>query len=304
MTASHNLKDQLLAIVSRNNVLFDEELKLHTYIRLGGKADYFITPSSIEELERLERFCNSKSIPITVLGNGSKLIIQDGGIRGVVISLENLKRIQTDQETVTAQGGAGIMDVSEAACESGLSGLEFACGIPGTVGGTIYMNAGAYDGEIKDVLESCLILERSGKISRKTKAELQFSYRYSNLRETGAIVIEAVFRLQPKAKEEIRAKMDYFTEQRKQRQPLEYPSCGSVFKRPEGYFAGQLIQNCGLQGIQIGGAEVSEKHAGFIVNVNNATAKDYIELIEYIKKIVRERYQVDLALEVEIIGEP
>ncbi|MCG7410255.1 UDP-N-acetylmuramate dehydrogenase [Paenibacillus sp. ACRRX] len=302
----HNLLEryrQLRELISESSVKFDEMLKQHTYTRMGGRADLYVTPAHYEELQLVLSFAQTHQLPLTILGFGSNLIVKDGGIRGIVVNLNHFNAITREADTITAQSGAAIIDVSRSALTHHLSGLEFACGIPGSVGGALYMNAGAYGGEIADVLVSALVLTTEGELLRLTKDELELSYRHSNIGTNGYIVLEATFQLVPAAHDTIKVKMDELTEQRESKQPLEYPSCGSVFKRPPGYFAGKLIQDCALQGVQIGGAQVSTKHAGFIVNVQEATASEYIALIRHVQQTVNERFGVQLETEVRIIGE-
>ncbi|WP_226580361.1 UDP-N-acetylmuramate dehydrogenase [Halobacillus litoralis] len=303
MDRKTEIHNKLLKLVKSDNVKVDELLKDHLYTKLGGKADFFITPTSYEEVQNVVKLSNEDDIPFTLLGNGSNLIIKDGGIRGIVINLKYLNNISSDGHTVVAQSGARIIDASRYALEKHLSGLEFACGIPGTVGGALYMNAGAYGGEIKDVLDYAYVIDKSGKLVKRLASELDLDYRTSNIPDRGDIVVEATFNLKPANYEEIKAVMDDLTYKRESKQPLEYPSCGSVFKRPPGYFAGKLIQDSDLQGTNIGGAEVSKKHAGFIVNKDNASTTDYISLIEHVQKTVKEKFGVDLEREVRIIGE-
>ncbi len=295
--------NDLLKIVDASNIKRDEYLYKHTYTKLGGKADFFVTPATYEEVQKLFRYCKDHHVPFTLIGNGSNLIVRDGGVRGVVCSLEHLNKIWREGNKIIAQSGASIIATSRRALEESLTGLEFACGIPGTVGGAVFMNAGAYGGEIKDVLETCLLIDQNGEIVQREAKELDLSYRYSNIQETGEIVLEATFQLKPGNYDEIKAVMDDLTFRRESKQPLEYPSCGSVFKRPPGYYAGKLIQDSNLQGTRIGGAEVSRKHAGFIVNIDNATAADYIALIRHVQKTVKEKFGVELETEVRIIGE-
>ncbi|SFJ42666.1 UDP-N-acetylmuramate dehydrogenase [Halobacillus dabanensis] len=303
MDKKQKIYNKLMKLVKEENVKVDEMLKDHLYTRLGGKADFFITPTSYEEVQNVVKLSNEDDIPFTLLGNGSNLIIKDGGIRGIVINLKHLDSIFSDGDTVVAQSGARIIDASRYALEKHLSGLEFACGIPGTVGGALYMNAGAYGGEIKDVLEYAYVVDKHGNLVKRMASELDLDYRTSNIPDSGDIVVEATFNLKPAQYSEIKAVMDDLTNKRESKQPLEYPSCGSVFKRPPGYFAGKLIQDSELQGTNIGGAEVSTKHAGFIVNKDNASTSDYISLIEHVQKTVKERFGVDLEREVRIIGE-
>lgn len=294
---------ELVDIVSTGNVVQNKPLKNHTYTKLGGNADYFVTPNSYKQVQAVIKLVNERQIPFTLLGNGSNLIIKDGGIRGVVMYLGELTKIDVVDTKLVAQGGALIADVSRYALNYTLTGLEFACGIPGSVGGALFMNAGAYGGEIKDVLISTKVIDRNGNLLELKADELNLAYRTSNIDEKGYIVLEATFQLQHGIQEEIKAMMDDLTEKRESKQPLEYPSCGSVFKRPPGYYAGKLIQDSNLQGVQIGGAEVSRKHAGFIINKDNATAEEYISLIKHVQKIVKEKFGIQLEREVRIIGE-
>ncbi|GEN31753.1 UDP-N-acetylmuramate dehydrogenase [Cerasibacillus quisquiliarum] len=300
---NHDLYHKLISILPKKDVLVDEYLKDHTYTRLGGKADFFVTPETYEQVQQVVKLANKEQVPFTLLGNGSNLIVKDGGIRGIVMNLHQLNQIHTDGTTLVAGSGARIIDVSRKALEAELTGLEFACGIPGSVGGALYMNAGAYGGEIKDVLAHTLVVTKEGERLHLTADELDLSYRTSNIPEKGYIVLEATFQLQKGDYHTIRDVMDDLTFKRESKQPLEYPSCGSVFKRPPGYFAGKLIQDSGLQGTRVGGAEVSTKHAGFIVNKNNATAQEYIDLIHHVQKTVKEKFGVQLEREVRIIGE-
>lgn len=300
---NHQVYEKLINITSEKNVLVNEPLKNHTYTRLGGAADFLVTPETYEEVRQIVKLANKEEVPFTLLGNGSNLIVKDGGIRGIVMNLYKLNEIKTVGTKVIAQSGARIIDTSREALNQQLTGLEFACGIPGSVGGALYMNAGAYGGEIKDCLESTLVIDRNGELLTLRAEELDLEYRTSNIPAKGYIVLEATFALKAGNYEEIKAVMDDLTFKRESKQPLEYPSCGSVFKRPPGYFAGKLIQDSGLQGTQIGGAQVSLKHAGFIVNKDNATADEYIRLIRHVQATVKEKFGVSLEREVRIIGE-
>ena len=295
--------NELLNVMHSDNIKRDELLREHLYTKLGGKADFFLTPTTYEEVQSIVKLSNEVDVPFTLLGNGSNLIVKDGGIRGIVLHLKNFNEIKSNDQQIVAQSGAAIIDVSRRALAEKLSGLEFACGIPGTVGGALFMNAGAYGGEISDVLDYCYVVDREGNLVKRTAAELELDYRHSNISERGDIVLEATFSLKPSDYDEIKEVMDDLTDKRESKQPLEYPSCGSVFKRPPGYFAGKLIQDSELQGTNFGGAEVSTKHAGFIVNKDNATATNYISLIEHVQKTVKEKFGVDLEREVRIIGE-
>ncbi|MFD2130572.1 UDP-N-acetylmuramate dehydrogenase [Pseudogracilibacillus auburnensis] len=295
--------DQLASIVSKENIVQNKPLKNHTYTRLGGNADYFVTPVTYEQVQHVVKLANQEKVPFTLLGNGSNLIIKDGGIRGIVMYLGKLAAITVEGTKIIAGSGALIANVSKQALTNHLTGLEFACGIPGSVGGALFMNAGAYGGEIKDVLLRAKIVDRDGELKVMEAKDLDLSYRTSNIPTNGYIVLEAEFGLEVGDFKQIKAVMHDLTYKRESKQPLEYPTCGSVFKRPPGYFAGKLIQDSGLQGKQIGGAQVSLKHAGFIINKDEASAKEYITLIEYVQQVVKEKYGVSLEREVRIIGE-
>lgn len=299
---NHVIRD-LLSRIDEKNILPNESLSKHTFTKTGGKGDIVITPESYEDVRFVYQYALKNHIPVTILGNGSNLIIKDGGIRGFVVILTKLKNITLNDNQIIAQTGAAIIDTSRFALKHCLTGLEFACGIPGSVGGALYMNAGAYGGEISQVLKSALALDNTGEFVVLKKEELELGYRKSNIEEKGVIILEATFELKPAAYDAIKAVMDDLTYKRESKQPLEYPSCGSVFKRPPGYFAGKLIQDCGLQGKQIGGAQVSTKHAGFIVNLGAATASDYLALIKHIQNTVKRKFGVELETEVRIIGE-
>ena len=293
------IKQQFPETIVKEN----EKLSHYTYTKTGGPADALVFPKTKDEVAAIVAWVNEKQIPSTVLGNSSNVIIKDGGIRGIVMILTEMNHMEVKRHRLIVQSGARLIDASRMALAERLSGLEFACGIPGSVGGAVYMNAGAYDGEVEEVIESVVVITREGKIKNYEKNELEFSYRHSKLQETNEIVLEVVFHLEKGKQETIKARMDDLTALRESKQPLEYPSCGSVFKRPTGYFTGKLIQEAGLQGLIWGGAQVSMKHAGFIVNINSATATDYIELIAHIKEVIMEHYGVPLETEVRIIGE-
>ena len=293
------IKQQFPEMIVKEN----EKLSHYTYTKTGGPADVLVFPKSKDEVAAVVSWVNEKQVPLTVLGNSSNVIIKDGGVRGIVMILTEMDHMEVKRHRLTVQSGARLIDASRMALAERLSGFEFACGIPGSVGGAVYMNAGAYDGEVEEVIESVVVITREGKIKTYSKDELEFSYRHSKLQETNEIVLEVVFDLEKGKHEAIKARMDELTALRESKQPLEYPSCGSVFKRPTGYFTGKLIQEAGLQGLTWGGAQISMKHAGFIVNINQATATDYIELIAHIKKVIMEHYGVPLETEVRIIGE-
>ncbi|MGX7244606.1 UDP-N-acetylmuramate dehydrogenase [Enterococcus quebecensis] len=284
-------------------LLFDEPLMNFTFTKTGGPVDVLAFPKSKDEVITLVEYCRNHEIPWLVLGNASNLIVRDGGIRGMVIMLENMKQVSVSGNQIIVEAGAKLIDTTYVALDKNLTGFEFACGIPGSVGGAVYMNAGAYGGEITDIFTSVEVLLADGTVKTLSNEEMQFSYRHSAIQEMHCIVLEATFTLATGNHEEIKEKMDELTELRESKQPLEYPSCGSVFKRPEGHFTGKLIQDAGLQGLKWGGAQISEKHAGFIVNIDHATATDYVELIAHIQEVIKEKYDVALETEVHIIGE-
>ncbi|WP_370739082.1 UDP-N-acetylmuramate dehydrogenase [Paenibacillus amylolyticus] len=284
-------------------VKFNEPLKNHTFIKIGGNADILIHPTTIDEITKIVEIANLHQLPLTVIGKGSNVIIKDGGIRGVTISLSHFDQIKVNEDSMIAQSGVDIIDVSRLALEHSLTGLEFACGIPGSTGGALYMNAGAYGGQIADVVERATVITKDGAVLKIPREEMKFGYRNSLFKMDHYIILEAEFGLKKGNKEDIASKMKELTFLRESKQPLEFPSCGSVFKRPEGHFAGKLIQDCNLQGTRIGGAEISMKHAGFIVNVDHATAQDYMDLIQFIQKKVYDTFQVELETEVIFLGE-
>ncbi|KLI03474.1 UDP-N-acetylmuramate dehydrogenase [Sporolactobacillus inulinus] len=298
------VEQDLLDIFSRKEeVKIDEDLSTYTFTHTGGKADLFVTPSTYEEVGQLIAYAYKKEMPVTYLGRGSNLIVRDGGIRGLVIHCGRMNQITSAGESIIAQSGASIIDVSRFALAHERTGLEFACGIPGSVGGALYMNAGAYGGETADVLRQAVVVDAKGKILTLCGDELDMGYRHSAISKKGYLALEGTFHLKKGDPKKIKAEMDRLTALRELKQPLEYPSCGSVFKRPPGYFAGKLIQDSGLQGTRIGGVEVSKKHAGFMVNVDHGTASDYIRLIKHVQQTVKKKFGVDLETEVKIIGE-
>lgn len=295
--------EELHDLVPTGVVKENEPLHHYTFTKTGGVCDYFVQPSTYEEVQHVVKYAIEENIPYTLIGNGSNLIIRDGGIRGIVLNLLHLTAIEVKEQRIVAQSGAAIIDVSRFAYEHSLTGLEFACGIPGSVGGAVYMNAGAYGGDIASVLESVVVLTNEGELLTLSNEELEMAYRHTVISKHNYIVLEATFALRVGDPSDIKEKMDELTFLRSSKQPLEYPSCGSVFKRPSGQFAGKLIQDSELQGYQVGGVQVSTKHAGFMVNVDNGTASDYIALIEHVQKTVHDRFGVMLETEVKIIGE-
>ncbi|MGM0125151.1 UDP-N-acetylenolpyruvoylglucosamine reductase [Enterococcus sp. AZ194] len=296
---TEDLKNRLPHIT----ILVDELLKNYTFTKTGGPADVLAFPKNQEEVKALVDYCKENGIDWLVLGNASNLIVRDGGIRGVVIMLTEMKQIQVEGEQLLVESGAKLIDTTYVALEEGLTGFEFACGIPGSVGGAVYMNAGAYEGEIKDVFDYTEVLLEDGTIKTYTASDMAFAYRHSKIQMIHGVILRTAFKLKKGQPEVIKAKMDELTKLRESKQPLEYPSCGSVFKRPDGYYTGALIQKAGLQGLQWGGAQISTKHAGFIVNIDSATATDYVELIAHIQQVIKEKFSVILDTEVRIIGE-
>ena len=285
------------------HVLKDAPMNEYTTLRLGGPADYLAFPRSKEEIAALFEEAGACGMPVTVIGRGSNLLVLDGGIRGLTISIgKNMREIRREGDCLIAQAGAPLAAVAAAAAENGLSGLEFAAGIPGTVGGGVTMNAGAYDGEMAQTVIRVEGIYPDGRPCSFTGEEMSFGYRRSAVREKGFIVTEAVFRLVPGDGEEIRARMAELNARRAEKQPLDVPSAGSTFKRPEGYYAAALIDQCGLKGYSVGGAMVSMKHAGFLVN-NGTSSRDYLTLLRKVQQIVEERAGVKLEPEIRIIGE-
>lgn len=280
----------------------DEPLMHYTYTHTGGPADWLAFPKNVEEVQTLVAYANDHQLPLTVLGNASNLIVRDGGIEGLTLIFTRMNKISVSGNRVTAQAGAAYIETTIAARDHSLTGLEFAAGIPGSIGGAIFMNAGAYGGETKEVVESATVLLPDGTVKRLNNEELDFGYRHSSVQDNHGVVLDATFSLQPGDHDEIAAKMDELNARRAAKQPLDLPSCGSVFKRPTGYFAGKLIHDAGLQGYTAGGAQVSTKHAGFIVNIDHGTANDYVAVIHHVQQTVKEKFGVSLQTEVRIIG--
>lgn len=291
-------------IAGRENVKTDEPMKDHTSFKIGGPADFFVTPCSVYSLCEVIKLCNNEKLPIFIMGNGTNLLVSDKGIRGVVVKIyDNLSDFHVKEDCIEAYGGILLSKLSDIALENGLTGFEFASGIPGTLGGAVAMNAGAYGGEMKDVVIETEYIDKEGNIKIIRGEEHQFGYRTSFIQKQSGIAVKSLIKLKKGDKSSIKALIDDLTARRQDKQPLEMPSAGSVFKRPEGYFAGKLIEDCGLRGYSIGDAQVSEKHCGFIVNKGNATAKDILDLIRHIQKTVKDKFSVDLQTEVRIVGE-
>ncbi len=296
--------EQLEKIVGVGRLKVQEPMRAHTTFRIGGPADYFVTPGTREQVQSLIRLCGKEQMPYCIIGNGSNLLVGDKGVRGVVIQIYRMMgKIEVDGCEIRAQAGALLSGIAERAAGAGLGGLEFASGIPGTVGGACVMNAGAYGREMKDVLKEVTVLTHAGAFLTIPAARMELGYRTSILARKGYIVTDVVLNLGRRPEAEVRARMDELRARRVSRQPLEYPSAGSAFKRPEGYFAGKLIQDSGLQGFRVGDAQVSEKHCGFIINRGQATAEDVRELIRRVTETVKGTFGVELEPEIRRLGE-
>lgn len=276
----------------------------HTTFRIGGPADCFLQPENTEQLIRVQKYLRMVGVPFFILGNGSNLLVSDEGYPGVILQIgQRMSRIVAEGCRIRAQAGATLAQVARAALENGLTGLEFSSGIPGTVGGGMVMNAGAYGGELSGVTERVTVVNRDDEIMELDNETMEFGYRTSVIRANALTVTEAVFRLKRGDKEQIRARMEELAARRREKQPLEFPSAGSTFKRPEGYFAGKLIMEAGLRGYQSGGARVSDKHCGFIINTGNATARDVKDVIGTVQACVKEKFNVRLETEIQFLGE-
>jgi UDP-N-acetylmuramate dehydrogenase len=310
-----NILTDISSILTAENILVNEPMKKHTTFKIGGNADAFLTPQTIEQIQQLIHLFKANNIPYYVIGNGSNLLVSDEGIRGVVIQLgdqfsafeilhDDCKSAVDKNNCVYIRTQAGMMLGRLGGILAGysLAGFEFATGIPGTVGGAVMMNAGAYGGEIKDIIVKATVMDQDGHIFELSKDELELGYRTSVIVTRNLIVLDAYFRFHAGSKDEIMDKIKELALKRRTKQPLEFPSAGSTFKRPTGYFAGKLISDAGLRGLTVGDAQVSEKHAGFVINLGNATAQDVIDLTEKVKKKVYELNGVELELEIRKLG--
>lgn len=296
--------NQFCIAVGSDHVYVDEPMSRHTTFRIGGPADYFVCPHSADEVQRILQICRKEEIPYFILGNGSNLLVSDKGYRGAIIQIyRNISSITVKGSMITVKAGALLSQVANKAQANGLTGFEFAAGIPGTMGGAVVMNAGAYGGEIKDVIKEVTVIDKESKILHLHAKDLHMGYRTSVIKEAGYTVAEAVIELSPGDKNAIQQRMDELKEQRVMKQPLEMPSAGSTFKRPKGYYAGKLIMDSGLRGFTVGGAQISEKHCGFVVNTGHATAADVKSLIEQVSARVYEKFGVILEPEVKFLGE-
>ena len=294
--------EALKEIVPAERILFQEPMKLHTTFRIGGPADCLIYLENEDQLCRIQKYLRLVDVPYTVIGNGSNLLVDDGGYRGIVLVIgKYMRRIEVKDTCLEAEAGALMSQVAKTAKENGLTGLEFAAGIPGTVGGGAVMKAGAYGGEMSQVVTTVTVVNRNGEIMELDNSTMEYGYRTSVIQNQPFVVTKVTFRLQPGDPQEIAAKMEELAIRRREKQPLEYPSAGSTFKRPEGHFAGQLIMEAGLRGYSVGGAKVSDKHCGFIINTGNATAEDVKDVIWEVQRRVKERFHVDLEPEIKML---
>lgn len=290
--------------ISEGTVLIDEPMKNHTSFKIGGPADVMVIPKTIEEISLTIKLCNEHNIDFFIMGNGTNLLVTDKGIRGVVIKIgEDFDNVKVEGNNITAQSGILLSKLSKIALKHSLTGLEFASGIPGSLGGAVTMNAGAYGPEMKDVVTKVKCVDRNGNVLEFKNEEMNFGYRRSRIQKEKLIVVEAEIRLEKGNYDDIKAYMDELTEKRNAKQPLNLPSAGSTFKRPEGDYAGRLIDVAGLRGVRYGDAQVSEKHCGFIVNIGEATSEDVLNLIKVVQKTVKDKFGVELEPEVRIVGE-
>lgn len=295
---------QLCEILGEGRIKCQEPMKEHTTFRVGGPADYFVMPKTAEQTGKVIQACKQKKVPYFILGNGSNLLISDAGYRGVVIHLgEAWTEVRREETTVWAGAGVRLSRLADYLAECSLSGFEFAAGIPGTLGGAVAMNAGAYGGELCQVIDSVKVVDSEGEIRVFTCGEMDFGYRTSRVLKEHGLILEVCLKLVPGREEEVREKIADLNGRRREKQPLEYPSAGSTFKRPPGYFAGKLIQDAGLAGFSVGDAQISEKHCGFVINKGDATAKDILALYKEVQRRVKEQFGVALELEVKLVGE-
>lgn len=296
--------DDAVKITGENNIKTNEDLSRYTTFKIGGAADYIAEPENAEQITALINLCDRYNIPYFILGNGSNVLASDKGYRGMIIHIyNNMNNITVDGCKITASAGASLIKTARTARDNGLTGMEFASGIPGTVGGAVYMNAGAYDGEIKNITASVKVLDKQGRLYDVCGDDMDFSYRHSLAEKKDLIIIEATFNLEKGDISVIDEKMKQLAEKRRSKQPLEYPSAGSTFKRPEGHFAGKLIMDSGLRGYSVGDAEISEKHCGFVINKGHATADEVMRLVDDVKNTVHDKFGVTLETEIKTLGE-
>ena len=298
------IRQKFCELLGEERVLTQEPMSRHTTFRIGGEADYFLIPESPQQLRGILKICKEENLPSFILGNGSNLLVSDKGYQGVIIQMyRNLSKITVEGTCIREAAGALLSGIAAEAKQASLTGFEFAGGIPGTLGGAVVMNAGAYGGEMKDVLKEVTVMDSQGEIFTIPAEKMEFGYRTSIVKTAGYVVLEAVISLKQGEQEAIKAVMRDLTERRTSKQPLEFPSAGSTFKRPEGYFAGKLIMDSGLRGYRVGGAQVSEKHCGFVINTGDATAQDVRTLMSDVRRIVKEKFGVTLEPEVKFLGD-
>lgn len=296
--------EALYEAIGMDDICLNEPMKNHTSFKIGGEAKILVEPSSVDHLKKVMMLITEMGINYHIIGNGSNLLVKDGGFNGVIVKIsDKMNAVRIDGEAVYAEAGILLSTLSKRIMENSLTGFEFASGIPGTLGGAVFMNAGAYGGEMKDIVQSVIVMDKKGKVFEMTNGDLRFGYRSSSIQDNDYIVLEAKMKFEKGCIDEIKATTNDLTKKRTTKQPLSVPSAGSTFKRPEGHFAGQLIEESGLRGIRHGGAMVSDLHCGFVVNTGDATAKDVLELISTIKKIVLDNFSVELEPEVRVIGE-
>lgn len=295
--------EALKGFVPAENIHLQEPMKNHTTFRVGGPAACLVALENEEQLRKVQHYLYMVEVPFVVLGNGSNILVSDEGYPGVVLQIgDKMSNIRVEGTCIVAQAGALMSQVANVAMEHGLTGLEFASGIPGTIGGGVVMNAGAYGGEMCQVVTKVTVVNQDGEVMELDNGTMEFGYRYSIIRNYPFVVTEVTFQLKQGVVEEIKATMEDLASRRREKQPLEYPSAGSTFKRPEGYFAGQLIMDAGLRGFRVGGAQVSEKHCGFVINTGDATASDVEKVIRGVQDCVKEKFNVDLETEVVLLG--
>ena len=301
---NNKIENKFCTCLGSDNVKLQEPMSKHTTFRIGGPADFYLCPHSTKEVQQTVQICKEENLPYFILGNGSNLLVSDKGYRGAIIQLwKNFSDISVKDCCITAKAGALLSKVAAEALEEGLTGMEFASGIPGTIGGAVFMNAGAYGGEMKDIIKEVKVLDDQGEVRVLSNEEMKLGYRTSIVKEKGYTVLSAVLQLKKGDASVIRETMEDLKNRRTSKQPLDMPSAGSTFKRPEGYFAGKLIMDSGLRGFSVGGAQVSEKHCGFVVNKGGATAEDVTALIREVQRRVKEKFGVELETEVRFLGE-
>lgn len=301
---NNKIENKFCTCLGSDNVKLQEPMSKHTTFRIGGPADFYLCPHSTKEVQQTIQICKEENLPYFILGNGSNLLVSDKGYRGAIIRLwKNFSDISVKDCCITAKAGALLSKVAAEALEEGLTGMEFASGIPGTIGGAVFMNAGAYGGEMKDIIKEVKVLDEQGQVRVLSNEEMKLGYRTSIVKEKGYTVLSAVLQLKKGDVSVIRETMEDLKNRRTSKQPLDMPSAGSTFKRPEGYFAGKLIMDSGLRGFSVGGAQVSEKHCGFVVNKGGATAEDVTALIREVQRRVKEKFGVELETEVRFLGE-